>query len=244
MSASRGGLRPDSPVGNRRECGFTLLEVMVAGLVLTIASVGLAVTLAQGASLAKNPRDEMTARQIVQGVLAEIQSTPFAQVGELFHQRGFAVPGLKAAKGDGDGLPGEILFGYGPGGDISYYTVTVRVRWQAGGGERMVESVRYVANVRGDTGTPRPLTGVPLPTGTSDPSEYRVTGDPYPIDVYAPFVALEPEPVVQNPVVEAAPTAVTVPVTEPIATTATTTTTTTTSPPGNGNGNGNGGKKK
>ncbi|MGQ0613655.1 MAG: type IV pilus modification PilV family protein [Planctomycetaceae bacterium] len=237
LGAARGGRPPESPVCQRRGRGFTLLEVVVAGFVLTIASVGLAVTLAQGASLAKNPRDEMTARQVVQGVLAEIQSTPFPQVGELFHERGFAVPGLKAVEGDGDGLPGEIEFGYGPEGDISYYTVKVRIRWQAGGGERSIESMRYVANVRGDTGTPRPLVGVPLPTGTSGPSEYLVTGDPYPTELYEPFVALEPDPVVADPVAQPASTPTTAPVTQPVATTVTTTAPT-------GNGNGNGGKKK
>jgi len=161
-SHSTDTLRGRAPRAGRMS-GFTLVEVTVAGFVLTIASVGLAVTLAQGAALSKNPRSEITARHAMQAVLAEIQSTTFAEVGTRFHNVGFPVADLKAVPGDADGLPGEVVFGYGPEGDTSYYTVTVRVRWQVGGGERVVESVRYVSNMRGDTGTPSPLAGVEQP---------------------------------------------------------------------------------
>ncbi|MGH7163755.1 MAG: type IV pilus modification PilV family protein [Planctomycetota bacterium] len=147
------GARPrGGPAG-----GFTLVEVVAAGFVLAVTAVGLAVTLAQGKRLAETPRDEMAARTVIQGVYSELTATPWVEVGTTFQDAGFQVPGLKAPNGDPDGMPGEIVFEYGPGGDTSMYLVTLRVRWKVGTEVRTLESVRYLSNVRGDTGTPAAL---------------------------------------------------------------------------------------
>lgn len=140
------------------QSGFTLMEVLFAGFVLAVTAVALAATLVQGKRLADAPRDEISARNAIQSIFAEMSATPFPQIPPTFERVGFAVPGLKAPEGDPDGLPGQIVLDYGPGGDTSYYTVTLRVQWRSGPDVRTVESVRFMSNVRGDTGTPPPLT--------------------------------------------------------------------------------------
>lgn len=143
----------------RTQGGFTLIEVLFACFILAVASVALAGAMATGTRLSEGPRLEMNARTAMQAKFAEITATPFASIVTNFQNRGFAVAGLTPAKGDGDGLPGEILLAYGPDGNTDFYTVTLRVRWQDGTQVRTVESVRFIANVRGDSGTPAPLYG-------------------------------------------------------------------------------------
>lgn len=140
----------------RRE-GFTLLEVLLAGAVLAVAAVGLAAGLAQGDRMTDSARQTMLARNATRSMIANISSCNFSEVAKLYHRRGFLVPGLSPAPGDTDGMPGEIELAYGPGEDTSFYRATVRVRWRDRSGERVLETVRYLANVRGDTGDPVPL---------------------------------------------------------------------------------------
>jgi len=136
---------------------FTLIEVLIAGAVLVIASVALAATMAQSGGIGESGREEMVARNALRGCIATLAATPFDRVAADFHKRGFDVPNLTPQAGDADGQCGEVVFDYGPGGDTSYYAVTVRIRWRGRTGDRVLESVHYLANVRGDTGTPTPL---------------------------------------------------------------------------------------
>lgn len=139
--------------------GFTFIEVIFATFVLAVASVSLAASLASAKRLSDGPRSEMVARSAIQATFAEIDATPFPRIVPDFAGRGFAAGALRAPPGDADGLPGEVLLAYGPGGNTGYYTVTLRVRWREGSRTRSIESIRFVSNVRGDTGTPPPLVG-------------------------------------------------------------------------------------
>jgi Tfp pilus assembly protein PilV len=142
----------------KRSCssnrGFTLLEVLVAGAILVMATLAVAAAIAQSPRLAEDPREERAARSAVRSVYSEVAATPFQDVAVNYHRRGFEVFPLKALAYDPDGLPGEVVFDYGPDGDTTLYTVTVKVRWQGALGARKIESRHYIANVRGDTGTP------------------------------------------------------------------------------------------
>jgi len=139
------------------QSGVTLVEVLFAGFVLSVTAVALAATLVQGKRLADAPRDEISARNAIQAMFAEMAATPFPQIAPTFERAGFAVPGLEAPANDPDGLPGQILLDYGPSAE-SYYTVTLRVQWRSGNDVRTVESVRFISNVRGDTGAVPALT--------------------------------------------------------------------------------------
>lgn len=144
-------------VGRNAMRAFTLIEVVCAGFILTVAAVGLAASLAQGQRLADGRREELLARAAMQEIFAELHAAPFPDVARLYQDKGFAVPGLTAQVNDPDHLPGEIVFQYGPGGDTTCYTVTVRVKWQVGKIDRQLETVRILSNVRGDAGVPSPL---------------------------------------------------------------------------------------
>ncbi|MEE8104875.1 MAG: hypothetical protein V3T86_05010 [Planctomycetota bacterium] len=205
-------MRAELARDRRGEAAFTLLEVLVAGIVLTVSTVGLAVVLAQSHELIQSPRQEVAARNWIRSIYAELAAAPFDGVAATYHRRNFDVPPLFAIADDPDGLPGEVVFEYGPNGDTSYYTVTVSVRWRGTKGARQVRSVHYLANVRGDTGNPitleeieaaheaGPLTvPTPYPDPDLDPNPYPdpdPEGDPY------PDPAPEPDLVVENLEVE------------------------------------------
>ncbi len=146
------------PIKRRRpNRGFTLIETLAAGFVLTISSVAFAAMLAQGKRIVEMPREEHAARAAISGIFAEIVGTPYDELAIEYDGRGFDVAGLRPVKGDADGLCGEVGFDYGPDGELNVYTVTARVRWRGAAGDRSIDVVRYIANVRGDTGTPPPL---------------------------------------------------------------------------------------
>ncbi|MHC4958786.1 MAG: hypothetical protein ACYTGN_10460 [Planctomycetota bacterium] len=134
--------------------GFGLLELMFAAFALAIAAVGLAAALAQGTRLTDGVQEEMLARNAIRGKFAEVSSTEFAAVAATYHGSGFDIEGLRAPADDPDGKPGEVSFTYGPGGDQSFYIVRIRVHWIGRSGNRDIEVLRYLANVRGDTGAP------------------------------------------------------------------------------------------
>ena len=141
----------------RSSRGFTLIEALVAGFVLTVSSVAFAAVIAQGKHIVDLPREEHAARSAIASVFAEIAGTPYDQLSVRFDGADFVVPGLRPVDGDDDGMCGEIAFDYGPNGEENVYTVTTRVRWRGTAGDRSIDVVRYLANVRGDTGTPPPL---------------------------------------------------------------------------------------
>jgi len=137
--------------------GFTLVEVLLAGIVMAIASVGLSASMIQASRLGSAPREDVAARNAIRDCIAEMAATPFDRVAETYQDHDFDVTGLRVAPGDPDGHVGKIHFEYGPDGSTLYYTVTVRIHWMGRNGDRVEESVHYLSNVRGDTGTPLPL---------------------------------------------------------------------------------------
>jgi prepilin-type N-terminal cleavage/methylation domain-containing protein len=141
----------------RGQRGLTLVEVIVAAAILSTTGLALAASIAQSHGLVHLPREEVIARNAIRSLLAEMAAAPFDLVAQAYHGTGFHVSPLRATRDDPDGFPGEIHFDYGADGDRSYYTVTVRVQWGSHRDPRVVESVSYLSNIRGDTGTPVPL---------------------------------------------------------------------------------------
>jgi len=132
--------------------GFALAEVLIAGFILALSVLGLSASLANGSRLSDVSREDLIARDAIRDTLARLQEAPFDQVAMQYDTRGFRADPLAAVHGDLDGLPGEIQFEAGPEGSVDVYRVTLRVRWHSTGGDRLIESVHLLANVRGDPG--------------------------------------------------------------------------------------------
>jgi len=151
VGTREGGGRTEDEMDQAR--GFTLLEVLAAGFILTLTILGLSASLANGSRLAEGSREELSARAALRDVMAKLDDAPFDAVAVTYHRKGFEVEGLHTTAADPDGLPGEIVFEDGPTGTQELYRVSVSVRWHGVMGDRVLEEVRYLANVRGDPGT-------------------------------------------------------------------------------------------
>lgn len=132
MRGSSGSVRARSvrTGGARRPSlrGTTLVEVMLAAIVVGVAVLGAASAVLSSVGLTRVNRDSSVARQAAQRRLEEIQSVPFDEVFAAFNEdpaddagltvpatgAGFAVPGLTALENDPDGLCGRISFPVDP----------------------------------------------------------------------------------------------------------------------------------
>ncbi|MDH3592000.1 MAG: prepilin-type N-terminal cleavage/methylation domain-containing protein [Planctomycetota bacterium] len=134
----------------KRNAGFTLIEVMFAGFTFAVAALGLVSAMVQGGRMTDTARDELGARMAMRSVVADILASPFDSITAL-QGTGFAVADLAPTKDDKDGMPGEIILEAGPDKTKDIHRVRLRVRWRSRAGDRMIETVHYVANVRGTT---------------------------------------------------------------------------------------------
>lgn len=115
-------------MGNRlhhsKRGGFTLLEVLVGGVVLTLGAVGMAGAMLSSLTLQRCESDAALARVAARRVLEELSASDFREAYALYNQstqddagltltaRGpnFVVAGLRARPGDADGQCGRVLF--------------------------------------------------------------------------------------------------------------------------------------
>lgn len=104
--------------------GFTIVEVMVAVLVLVIAIVGIVGSMLSAMALNRVNRETAIAQQAVRRVIEELSGVPFRETFALYNTvagddagmsmaergSGFVVNGLQPQTGDADGLCGRIEF--------------------------------------------------------------------------------------------------------------------------------------
>ena len=107
---------------SRSRGGFTLVEVLVAAVVLVIGCLGLSAAISNSAQLLELNRERRLAHQAARAKLEEIASASFSEAFALYNPgraddpvggapgAGFQVEGLAAVAGDTDGLPGEVVF--------------------------------------------------------------------------------------------------------------------------------------
>lgn len=107
--------------------GFSLVDVAIASVILAIALMTLAGTLASGWKMVRSNREEAIASQAARQMLERLndrESTPFADLYATYNGLasddpagtgtapgvGFDVPRLQPRDGDSDGLVGVVLF--------------------------------------------------------------------------------------------------------------------------------------
>lgn len=104
--------------------GFTLLEVLVGGVVLTLGAVGMAGAMLSSLTLQRCESDAALARVAARRVLEELSAAEFDEAYALYNAstqddaghslvaKGshFAVAGLRARPGDSDGKCGCVMF--------------------------------------------------------------------------------------------------------------------------------------
>jgi type II secretory pathway pseudopilin PulG len=107
-----------------RTAGLTLLELMMAMVVLTVAVSMLASSMSSAARLGPVQRENALAGEAARRILETLRNEPYDQIYASFNGdpsddpagagsaagSGFAVAGLAPADDDPDGFPGEILF--------------------------------------------------------------------------------------------------------------------------------------
>ncbi len=94
-----------------RTAGFTLADVVVAMLLLTMAAGGLTGAVTHGLRLNRVNEETAAADEAARAMVEQIQATPFDQRFAVHSaQPDFAVPRLNVQKDDEDGMAGKILF--------------------------------------------------------------------------------------------------------------------------------------
>ncbi len=134
--------------------GFSLIELMIASFVLTIAVCGVSGSMLSALALNRVNRETALAHEAVRRVMEEAHGVPFNELFARYNAsaadnpagvspgRNFAVFGLEPQAGDADGFVGEVTF-----------PTTV-----VGGVEQLREDV-----VDAGLGMPRDLNGITIP---------------------------------------------------------------------------------
>jgi prepilin-type N-terminal cleavage/methylation domain-containing protein len=108
---------------SRRDSGFSLVELMIAVVVLTMAVAGFSSSVLSSLVLNRMNRETDVAQQAARRMLEEMQGEEFEQIFAAYNADGgdyagagaengpgFAVDGLDLLPGDADGMVGRIEF--------------------------------------------------------------------------------------------------------------------------------------
>lgn len=97
----------------RRSGGFSIVEVLVATLVLTVGISGAAASIVSAMALTRTNTETALAQQSARRMLEQVRGMDFATafaVLSVAPGKDFAVAGLRPLPGDPDGFVGEVLF--------------------------------------------------------------------------------------------------------------------------------------
>lgn len=95
--------------------GFTLIEVMVAGIIIILAATMLVASLQYCMRASQSAREKTLALNGARAMVERLRGTPVRRIYLAYGPGGtagpdFDVEGLSAADGDADGRPGKITF--------------------------------------------------------------------------------------------------------------------------------------
>jgi prepilin-type N-terminal cleavage/methylation domain-containing protein len=110
--------------GTTRNQGFTLLELVIAIVIFTVAVGALARSLMGGFALGESTKDRVLAMSAIENTVAKVSAEDFTTAFYHYNSNaaddplgagssvgsGFAILSLEAIPGDVDGLAGEIMF--------------------------------------------------------------------------------------------------------------------------------------
>jgi type II secretory pathway pseudopilin PulG len=138
----------------RRASGISLIEVMIATVILTTAVVGLSNVAVTTSALRAVRVEKAVAMHAIEQQLAAVEATDFATILATHNGRGFAVtlPGevnaaLHALPGDFDGLPGSIAVTAPTGDPDHLLEIRVRVDWQGRHGAQHLDRIVRLSNL-------------------------------------------------------------------------------------------------
>lgn len=143
-------------IGTRRARvgGFTLIEVMIATVILVTAVLGLANVSVTTGALHNTGVEKAAAIHSVERELAAVAATAFATIQATHDGRGFSVtlPGeanaaLHALKTDGDGLPGLIRVTAPTGDPAHLLEIRVVIDWQGRNGPQHYERTIRLSSI-------------------------------------------------------------------------------------------------
>ena len=131
-----------APIPDRNTVGFSMIEVVLAGVVLSIAFVGLSSTMVQGHVITADTRDEHIARRAIRSKMAEIRATEFTSVGKNFHNTKSNVDGLQGVPRNTGGYKKPLSVTVESGPTDGLLRITLTNTWRTEGRTKSV--LRYV----------------------------------------------------------------------------------------------------
>jgi prepilin-type N-terminal cleavage/methylation domain-containing protein len=142
------------PGHSKHRGGFTLIEVLIATVILTTAVLGLANVSVTTGELRNTGVQKAAALHSVERELAAVAATPFANIQATHDGRGFSVtlPGeanaaLHALKTDADGLPGVIHVTAPTGDPAHLLQIRVVIDWQGRSGPQHFERTVRLSSI-------------------------------------------------------------------------------------------------
>ncbi len=137
----------------QRESGTSLIEVLVATVILVVAALAVVSMAVRSNKLRTANHETMLALTACRSALEGVRSQSFADLPGL-NGRGFDVlgstggpGGLRPVEGDADGLPGELRVAVVDAlAGETLYRVTALVQWLGSEGARTLQLETMVAN--------------------------------------------------------------------------------------------------
>ncbi|MEK7485747.1 MAG: hypothetical protein AABZ60_15605 [Planctomycetota bacterium] len=126
---------------------FTLLEVMIAGTLLIMAIMGIAMTFLTVANLNTLSKENNFAACQARKIMEEIRSTPFKDILSKYQDKNYSIPGLNLQKGDLDENVGKIQTTK-VNDKKDLLDVTVRLDWRGKVGNRSLSIKTRIAEIK------------------------------------------------------------------------------------------------